>query len=362
MDNKLLNNIFRIKENSSSVKEKENVFPSRYIKDKYPHLNEVVPKNSILFKVKYKPDIIEDQHKRMSNKINTDLKMKLSPSPSLMSSNRYNNQRNFFPQNRCYNEFTNNTLLNYLDENDLNVNYYNIIDNIDKNYEENLSKNNELIFSENERMSPKCISGNNREIVLNSKRKNKLKEENAKNNFDNLNNIIFNSPKNTIIENLDIDYLYGNHKINKDLYSNYMYNINNIEPKSKYDYEYNITNTKTAKDIFLDNLNNSKTRQILYKYFSPNQIAGKIMKNKKKNKIKIKHSKDHFSTENNNTNDILSKKLNYYRIKLFKEFFKHFKIFYKIRLSKYFCCFLDKIKNFKKPYKIIFKNNNNSRK
>ena len=359
MEHKLMNNIFQIKQSSSSEKEKENVYPSRYIKDKYPHLNKVVPKNSILFKVKYKPDIIINQYNQISNNINTNLKMK--PSPSLVSNNRYNNQQNFYPQNKYYSEFTNNTLLNYLDENDFNVNYYNIIDTIDKNYEENLLKNNELIFGENEIMSPKFISDNNRESALNLKRKNKLKEESNENNFDNLNNIIFNSPKYTIKENLDINYLYENHKNNNniDLYSNNMHNINKIEPKSKYNYEYNITETNTAKNMFIDDLINSKTRQQLYKYFSPRQIVGKIMKTKKKNKIKSSYTKDYFSIDKN-TNDILSKKLNYYRIKLFKEFFKHFKIFYRIRLSKYFICFLDKIKNFKKSYKIIFKKNNNS--
>ena len=297
---KLTNNIFKIKHNSSS--EKENVFPSRYIKDKYPHLNKVVPKNSILFKVKYKPDIISDQHNQISNNINTHLKMK--PSPSLVSNNRYNNQQNFYPQNKCYSEFTNNTLLNYLDENDLNVNYYNIIDNIDKNYEENLLNNNELTFGKNERMSQKFIWDDNKESVLNSKRKNKLKEENNENNFDNLNNIIFNSPKNPINENLDINYLYGSHKNNNniDLYSNYMYNINNLEPKSKYNYEYNITDTNTAKNIFLDELNNSKTRQQLYKYFSPRQIVGKIMKTKMK-KEKENNSLSLSESENNNNNE-----------------------------------------------------------
>ena len=148
MEPKKFNNIFQINTNSSS--DKENTFPSKYIKEKYPHLNEVVPKNSILFKVKYKPDIVINQYNQFSNNINNNLKIK--PTPSLANTNKNNNQLNFYPQNKYYNEFTNNTLLNYLDENDLNNNYYNIIENIDKNYEESLARNNEFIFGENERM------------------------------------------------------------------------------------------------------------------------------------------------------------------------------------------------------------------
>ena len=353
MERKTRNNIFQMKITSSS--EKENIFPSRYIKEKYPHLNKVVPKNSILFKVRYKPDIIINQYNQISNNINANLKIK--PTPSLLSKNRYNNQNNFNPQNKYYNEFTNNTLLNYLDENDFNINYYNLIDTIDKNYEESILKNNELIFEENEKMSQKLTSGNNKESFFKAKKKNKLKEENNEKFLNPLNNIIFNSPKDiSMNENVDMNNLYEkNININNfDSHSKKKNNMNNLE--SKYDYEYNITNKNFTKNMFLDDLNNSKTKQQLYKYFSPKQFTDKVMKNK--NKPKRNYNKDYYSI-NNTANDTLNKKLNYYRIKLFQEFYKHFKIFYKIRLNKYFSCFRDNIKNLKKSYKIIFKNNHN---
>ena len=118
MEPKQRNKIFKIN-NSNYSSDRRNIYPSNYIKDKYPHLNEVVPKNSILFKVKYKPDnIIISQYNQTSNNINANIKIKANP--SLENIKADNNQRNFMPQNNYYSEFTNNTLLNYLDENDIN--------------------------------------------------------------------------------------------------------------------------------------------------------------------------------------------------------------------------------------------------
>lgn len=356
MEPKKFNNIFQINTNSSS--DKENTFPSKYIKEKYPHLNEVVPKNSILFKVKYKPDIVINQYNQFSNNINNNLKIK--PTPSLANTNKNNNQLNFYPQNKYYNEFTNNTLLNYLDENDLNNNYYNIIENIDKNYEESLARNNEFIFGENERMPKRFHSDKNKERNLNSKRRNILKEEK---NIENLNNIIFNSPV-SVTESPTNNNLYKNNIKNNNIYTKYINNISDFESVPKYEYEYFITNTNTTKNINIDDLNDSKTKQQLYKYFSPKNIFDKIITKKPKNNHNhnINYSKDYYYNVDKSNNNILNKKLNYYRIKLFKEFFKHFKMFYRIRLYKYFSYFKDKIKKLENTYKVIYKKNNTSKK
>ena len=83
------NNFIKIR-SSNLIAEKENIFPSKYIREKYPHLNEVVPKNSILFKVKYKPDIIINQYNQTSNNINTNIKIK--PNPSLRNSRNIRKQ------------------------------------------------------------------------------------------------------------------------------------------------------------------------------------------------------------------------------------------------------------------------------
>ena len=78
-----------------------------------------------------------------------------------------------------------------------------------------------------------------------------------------------------------------------------------------------------------------------------NNINNRLKKEKNK---KILISKNN---EDNNNNNSLNIKLEYYRIKLFKEFFKHFQIFYKSYIKKVFTYFITKIKN----YQHINKNN-----
>jgi len=112
--------------------ESQNIFPSKYMKEKYPHLYKVVPKNSILFKVQYKPDSSykEYLHTTYNNKDIKKLQNIINSSPININNNQTNNNQINNPEQKYYEIHTNNTLLNYLDENDFK-NYSN-----QKNYEE----------------------------------------------------------------------------------------------------------------------------------------------------------------------------------------------------------------------------------
>ena len=107
--------IFNKKNNPNLPSEEQKVFPSKYIQMKYPFLNEVVPKNSILYKVKYKPDFSTNEY------------IKNTKRDSFQSIN-LTNKKNYFIQNKNFEENTNSTLLNELEENKVQNQYYNNID------------------------------------------------------------------------------------------------------------------------------------------------------------------------------------------------------------------------------------------
>jgi hypothetical protein len=136
--------------------------------------------------------------------------------------------------------------------------------------------------------------------------------------------------------------------------------INNDKSISKYDYNYNIIkpsgyyNNKNLTTNLINNNNNNKNSKILNiinnnkyqikNYFFPHEKINNI--------LRIINKKDY--------NNSLNVNLNYYQIRLFKKFFKHFKQFYKICLKKYFSRFSEKINSNIKKNKYDIDNNNNN--
>ena len=340
---------------------KDNIFPSKYIREKYPHLNKVVPKTSILFKVKYKPDIIVNQKNQQFKNINFN-QNKIPPLK--INLNDYNN-RNYFNQNKYYNEFTNNTLLNYLDENNSSIYNYNKTDNNNNikinNYEDSFYRNNEKI------------------------NKKELKE----NNFNKENKIIYNNDslkekktfKNEIINNRKMSSQKDNSSINENIDINYMYeNSSRNDSFLKFKEHFLESNSNKKYGYYLENFNNYNTKNkntssnlinIISKETSDNlDLINDSFKEIRTNSIK---SRQKSLLNNNKYDDIqyydklilnnieLNEKLKHYRIRLVKEFFKYLRNVY---LKKYYKCFIEKVKDNNNTYKIIKKNNkisNNSK-
>ena len=88
-------NIISKPNNNHPQSEKENIYPNKNKRGKNIFLNEELPKNSILFNVNYKPDIIINH--QTSNNIRTNIN--INPSP--YNKNKYN-QQNYFTQNKYY--------------------------------------------------------------------------------------------------------------------------------------------------------------------------------------------------------------------------------------------------------------------
>ena len=350
------NNKNYIINNSHYPTEKENIYSNKFIREKYLVLNEVNPKNTILFKVNYKPDIIIN-HQTLNN-IRTNISIR--PIPSLSNNINNNSQQNNFFQNKYYkkddaknknnkthlfeespiwkSDFIQGKIAKLteaflLDENndiEQNMNYFNSIKD---------SKKEKKIFK-------------NR-INNHSRNNNDLRSNNNK-----VNNIIHNSQKYIKNkENNEVNNNYGNNP------NNNLYMINNDKSISKYDYNYNIIkpsgyyNNKnlTTNSINNNNNNNNKNSKILNiinnnKY----QIKNYFFPNKKINNILRIINKNDYNNNSLNVN------LNYYQIRLFKKFFKHFKQFYKICLKKYFSRFSEKINSIIKKNKYDIDNINSN--
>ncbi len=367
--------------------ESQNIFPSKYMKEKYPHLYKVVPRNSILFKVQYKPDSSykEYLHTTYNNKDIKKLQNIINSSPININNNQTNNNQINNPEQKYYEIHTNNTLLNYLDENDFK-NYSN-----QKNYEEILIQssgfkpiNNESSFQnfliEKNNLNNEFIINpiNSNEITRKEKRiiKNKITKDKdyVINEYLKINNYSNNKKGRTFKiqknNNLNIDEMniknnYENKynintsnnlkNYNNNLYLKYKNNILDSNDNFEYGHQvinsienlnYNSYKTKNLTTNFNDNYSKESFRSHkIDTFLSPNNLT---------NTNKILESKNNNNIDNiEDTNKGLNIKLNYYRIRLFKEFIKHFQKFCKVRLKKYFSMFL---KNLNNKYRNINKN------
>jgi len=362
--------IFNKKNNPNLPSEEQKVFPSKYIQMKYPFLNEVVPKNSILYKVKYKPDFSTNEY------------IKNTKRDSFQSIN-LTNKKNYFIQNKNFEENTNSTLLNELEENKVQNQYYNNIDYniLDNNFydNKNLYEVSPIRDSENMQINDINIS---QKVLVERKYSN---NSNSK-YYNNKSNHIENQSQNLLNNNKiseRYNYLKSENiikKVNKlesDLGYNYIKIENEgsneilIEPKVEENIQNN--NNYKIKNLYLKFNNNNLDKNKYHNYIqNSDELKSSLTnlvnehskaledlindsfkdKNYKSNQF---FSSEQLESQNNynntkkfdyiNTNSILSVKLKEIRIKLSKEFYKHLIQICKIYTKKHFLFFIKQIKN-----------------
>ena len=392
---------YKIKVNRASVENKRPSPYSKYLKKNYKIITKIDPKNPILYKVNYKPEIIINEYRQPSNNIN----IKTNRSKNSNSNNENNNYNNlgFQPNNIYFNDYNteeyefDNSLKN--ENTDRNYNNNDKSDNQDraKNSDyissklnrSNESNSNEVIFSpfsnlnslqSRESDTKRSKLNNNNNYEYNKKEPNYIFQSpiDSKNNKVNWNNPVKSDRNN---------YSYNKKKISRtiEIENNDIYDSrnmrNNSNSKNKYDYDknlnvYNALNyrkynkrkvpVKTFANLYnktigsessLDSFRAKKMNKMDNIIFSNiNNLNSAIKSGFNSNNI-ISNSTINFNSNNSNNIDnsreSLNLKLENYRVRLFKEFYKHFEAFYKSYIIKYFIYFMNKIKNYKKS---IFNN------
>ena len=332
-------NIISKPNNNHPQSEKENIYPNKNKRGKNIFLNEELPKNSILFNVNYKPDIIINH--QTSNNIRTNIN--INPSP--YNKNKYN-QQNYFTQNKYYT----------IDDNKKNAYKRNKV-------EETPILNNGFIHDKIEILTKAFILGENN--LNKEQKKNYINYKDLSQKDKNLSNISNNRvdihTKNNNKFN-KINHLNNNkdEKSKKDIKNNIyeknsknnLYIINNGESNPKYDYVSDLINPLKYYSNNKNNNNNNK--------YSNNLEYLELKKNIFKNKHQRKNSFSPFAILNNiierkknsningyniykYNNKILNANFNYYQIRAFKKIFKYINQLYKNSLKQYYNYFLDKI-------------------
>ena len=146
MNKKLNIDAYQIKVNRISS---EFIPYSKYIKNNYPQLNRFVPKNSILYKVKYRPELANNTYNQQSlNNIDISNNIKINfddinntniKTLSREINETYQNIDNINYYNNCFSEksLTNNNSVNKLNNNGVSVPHSNINNHIDLEIKEN---------------------------------------------------------------------------------------------------------------------------------------------------------------------------------------------------------------------------------
>ena len=362
--------IFNKKNNPNLPSEEQKVFPSKYIQMKYPFLNEVVPKNSILYKVKYKPDFSTNEYIK-NTKIDSFQSINLT------------NKKNYIIQNKNFEENTNSTLLNELEENKVQNQYYNNIDYniLDNNFydNKNLYEVSPIRDSENMQINDINISQKVLDERKYSNNSNSKYYNNKSNHIENQSQNLLNNnkiserynylkPENIVkkvnklesdlgynyikIENEGSNEILIEPKVEENFQNNNNYKIKNLYlkfnnknlDKNKYhnyirnsdELKSSLTNLVNEHSKALEDLINDSFKDKNYKsnqFFSSEQLESQNNYNNTKKFDYIK------------TNSILSVKLKEIRIKLSKEFYKHLIQICKIYIKKHFLFFIKQIKN-----------------
>ena len=284
-----------------------------YNQKKYHLLNEIIPKNSILNKVKYKPNFSIGQYFKDKAKNSEVINLKNKP--------------NYISKVKNIEKNSGDILDNELNEYEFFYNDVNLDDlspiKIKGNY--NISQKM-LTERNNNRYKSKIFNNYNpnndyQNYYLKTEReRNKINNDyeydflNADNNY---NNYAYMNPDENCLNNNY--YRKKNLNVNVDLNNHYAYN-----PKLKSKMQ-DLTNIY-SKEYFED-VNNDSFR---IRYINTN----------KTNKKKRYFYNFDFANKNN-----INLKLEEYRIKLFREFYKHFKQFYMNKIKKYFKYFIKKINN-----------------
>ena len=185
----------------------------------------------------------------------------------------------------------------------------------------------------------------NRNIQVSTDRSNFSNFMNSSHNYnDNENNNLFFNSRNGTNESISKQ----NSKSELNASSNALnYRKYNKRPSTN-TYLYNKTTPdETESSIESLRKNNNKNNFNFSSSNHSNNNIGIRIKNNNSNYFK---NKTYYNTSYNNDNnrDSLNIKLENYRIKLFKEFLKHFQSFYKAYIKKNFFFFLSKIRRYKK--------------
>ena len=387
---------YKIKVNRVSAENNQLPY-TKYLKKDYKKITKISPNNQILYKVKYKPEIIINEYHQTSNNINTNINIKSNKSQNSNSNNSRNNisfngQFDNFSFNKCSNdEFVyensikdeNNDKSYNQEKSKKNIDY--IVTQLNKS-DNNESNNNSLLFSpfSNGYSIHSRESDTKRNMKFNTLNKNNKKSPNYnylfqspletkenKNMQVNTDRMIFNHNKNNStnhffdVENSN-NYFYDN-KLKKNFSQNKKYfkqkiNVSNAlnyrkynkrkNPSMNFNNFYNKTNPDGSESSFESFRAKKDGNQMNNIIFSKSNNINSIYKSSKNsNNNIILNSTINYNTNNiNNSKDSLNLKLDNYRTKLFKEFLKHFKKFYKKYIKKNFIYFMKNLKHYKKNF------------
>ena len=407
---------YKIKVNRASLENKRSSPYNKYLQKDYKYFTKIDPKNPILYKVKYKPEIIINEYRQPSNNFN----IKTNRSGNSNSNNDRNNYNNlgFQPNNIYFNDYN---IEEYEFDNSIkNENNEKIYNNNDKSDNQERAKNSDYISSKLNRSN----ESNSNEVIFSpfsngyslQSRESDTKRSKIKNN--NNNNYEYNKKKPNYIFQSPIDS--NNNKVNWNIpaksdrnnYSHNKRNINHIieienndisdsknkrnksSSRKKYDDDRNVKvynalnyrkynkrkdpvkkfanlyNKTVGSESSLDSFRAKKMNKMDNIVFSNINSLNNALKSGFNSNNIISNSTINFNSNNSNNIDnskeSLNLKLENYRTRLFKEFYKHFETFYKSYVTKNFIYFMNKIKNYKKSIlnnkSFIYTKKNNLRK
>ena len=354
---------YKIKVNRLTSENERHYPYSNYLGNEYSHFKKRVPNNSILYQLKFKPDIIINEYHQTSNNINTNINIKTNRSQNPNIDNTRNNNSNSQPNNdnRLFkNERKSDPLYKYNNNSERNINdksdnnnseifspfsNKNSVNSRDTNYKKrNINYIEDL--NRNIYQTPINDTKNNKNIHINSVDYGNDKNSNFSGTENNpINNNISYHRRNVVKSNSNNsqDMINLSNALN---YQNYNIRRNNLSIGSYY---HNKTNSERSESS-VESLRTKKMREMNDIIFSSGNKINTIFSNR----LKRKNNNNLITNYNNSNNskDLSTNvKLEYYRIKLFKEFLKHFQLFYKSYIQKYFIFFLNKIKSHKKYHK-----------
>ncbi len=280
---------YKIKVNRASLENKRSSPYNKYLKKDYKNLTKIDPKNPILYKVKYKPEIIINEYHQTSNNIN----IKTNRSGNSNSNNERNNYNNlgFQPNNIYFNDYNteeyefDNSIKN--ENNDKNFNNNDKFDNQErvknsdyissKLNKSNESNSNEVIFSpfsngysiQSKESDPKRSKiKNNNNYGHNKKRPNYIFQS----PLDSNNNVNWNIPAKSDRNNYSHNKKNINHII--EIENNNVYDSKNKRNKSNSRMKYNDDpNAKVCNALNYRKYNKRKDHVIHFvHFFSPKRI------------------------------------------------------------------------------------------
>jgi hypothetical protein len=345
---------YQIKVNRIASEGEKFIPYSKYIKNEYPQLDKVVPKHSILYKAKIRPEIVINEYHQTSNNFNTNINIKTNQSECL-NDNYFNTDIKDLDYIRsCRNSDIMNR--NFYTENP--TKYAGLINKMNLSgkykYKKKIDINNSETFSSN-------LSGNFNNQELDFKTNDLNKKEHKL-----INSYIVHSPNDS-------------YKNNSNYNTNIINDINDLKMNDSF--LYNKFSNKTSKikkvnnNKYLNKNTFSSYNSLKYnKYFRHKNLSIGFIDAFNNNKVntegpetstELKTNGVKNDTNNNNQNQMdfypkrkmkkyLTDKINnkdpsilkmeIYRVKLFKEFYKYFQKYFKSKIKPHLIHFIEKLK------------------